>query len=254
MSAKYILRFDDICSTMNWEIWNKIEDILIKNDIKPVLAVVPNNIDPSLNVDNECIDFWDRVQYWENLGWTIGIHGYKHELIDQGYGLIPISKKSEFVGLSYEKQLEKLKSSLEIFKKNSIKTYLWIAPAHSFDKNTIKALKELNVLDISDGLHLFPFKDRFNFFWIPQQLWKFRKMFFGVWTICYHHNHWSQYDINKFESDISKFKSMITGVDEIKKQYNHREESILDIVSSKLFTSLLWIKSKLKRKSKRLSN
>ena len=79
-------------------------------------------------------------------------------------------------------------------------------------------------------------------------------MFFGVWTICYHHNHWSQYDINKFESDIGKFKSMITGVDEIKKQYDHREESILDIVSSKLFTFLLRIKSKLKRKSKRLSN
>ena len=46
MSAKYILRFDDICSTMNWNKWNSIEDILIKHNIKPILAIVPDNKDP----------------------------------------------------------------------------------------------------------------------------------------------------------------------------------------------------------------
>ena len=48
MSAKYLIRFDDICPTMKWSTWEKVEDILLRSNVKPILAVVPDNQDPSL--------------------------------------------------------------------------------------------------------------------------------------------------------------------------------------------------------------
>ena len=39
--TQYLLRFDDICPTMRWDIWAEIEPILIQRNLKPILAVVP---------------------------------------------------------------------------------------------------------------------------------------------------------------------------------------------------------------------
>src|SRR4051794_18231999 len=50
MVPRYLLRFDDICPTMNWPIWDRVEQTLIDQDIQPIVAVIPNNQDPALNV------------------------------------------------------------------------------------------------------------------------------------------------------------------------------------------------------------
>src|SRR5688572_15384620 len=42
-NPQYLLRFDDICPTMNWRVWAEIESVLIQREIKPLLAVVPDN-------------------------------------------------------------------------------------------------------------------------------------------------------------------------------------------------------------------
>lgn len=242
MRAKYLLRFDDICPTMNWDVWNNIEEIIIQNKLKPILAVVPDNTDESLKVDEHNEFFWEKVRYWQNLGWTIGIHGYQHNLRDSNYGLIPISKKSEFVGDTYKNQIHKIEHSLNILKKNSIKSDLWIAPAHSFDENTLKALKTLKVSKISDGLNIFPHIDINGIFWIPQQLWKFRRLFFGVWTVCFHHNKWDQNNINKFEDDIEKYKNHITDLESVSQDYSDRKKSIFDNIFS--FVYILMLRAK----------
>ena len=48
MSNGFILRFDDLCPTLNWKIWNPIEEFLVEAGIKPILAVVPENRDKGL--------------------------------------------------------------------------------------------------------------------------------------------------------------------------------------------------------------
>ena len=56
--AEYIVRFDDICSTMRWKSWDKIEKLIISLDIKPIVAVVPDNEDEFLIVSEENSEFW----------------------------------------------------------------------------------------------------------------------------------------------------------------------------------------------------
>ena len=60
--TRYILRFDDICPTMNWAAWEAIEALLTRHDVRPILAVVPDNRDPKLVVDPPMADFWAQVR------------------------------------------------------------------------------------------------------------------------------------------------------------------------------------------------
>ncbi|HEX2228742.1 MAG TPA: DUF2334 domain-containing protein, partial [Candidatus Binatia bacterium] len=78
MAARYIIRFDDICPTMNWDIWQQIEKILFQNRLEPILAIVPDNRDTSLMVREARSEFWATARSWQARGWTIGVHGYQH--------------------------------------------------------------------------------------------------------------------------------------------------------------------------------
>src|SRR5437660_1103665 len=76
--ARFLIRFDDVCPTMNWAIWNDLESLLGSIGVKPIVAVVPDNRDPALVVAPAVSDFWDRVRGWKARGWSIGIHGHQH--------------------------------------------------------------------------------------------------------------------------------------------------------------------------------
>ena len=63
MSAKYLVRFDDICPTMNWSVWEAVEEVLVEADIKPILAVIPDNQDDHLKIDLES-PLYDALYAW----------------------------------------------------------------------------------------------------------------------------------------------------------------------------------------------
>ena len=48
--ARYLLRFDDLCPTMNWGMWDRIEELLVKASIRPIVAVIPDNRDPKMDI------------------------------------------------------------------------------------------------------------------------------------------------------------------------------------------------------------
>jgi hypothetical protein len=66
--ARYLVRFDDICPGMNWRVWGEIEKILVDGGVKPMLAVVPANDDPQLDVAPREPGFWERVRGWQARG------------------------------------------------------------------------------------------------------------------------------------------------------------------------------------------
>src|SRR5256885_866914 len=43
VSARYLVRFDDLCPTMNWDVWKSVEEVLFRTGIRPLLAVIPDN-------------------------------------------------------------------------------------------------------------------------------------------------------------------------------------------------------------------
>src|SRR4051812_37414770 len=99
MSARYLIRFDDLCPTMNWEIWAEIETFLLRNKIRPLLAVVPDNRDAKLVAGPARPDFWSEVRKWQDWNWTIGLHGHTHQFVTDYPGIIGLHRRSEFAGV-----------------------------------------------------------------------------------------------------------------------------------------------------------
>jgi peptidoglycan/xylan/chitin deacetylase (PgdA/CDA1 family) len=186
MGARYLLRFDDLCPTMDWPLWDRLEALLVAAGVAPLLAVIPDNQDPKLKVAPASPVFWDRVRSWQRRGWSIGLHGYQHTYVNTEPGLLGLNRQSEFAGLDYADQAEKLRRGLAVFAREGVLADAWVAPAHSFDWVTVSALSALGIHTISDGLALAPYRAAHGSVWIPQQFANMRAMPAGVWTFCYH--------------------------------------------------------------------
>jgi predicted deacetylase len=232
-TPRFLLRFDDICPTMKWSVWNDVENILIKTCVKPILAVVPDNRDEELILDPPNANFWTRVRAWQERGWTIGLHGYQHRYVTKDAGMFGRIARSEFAGLPLDVQEAKLRNALQIFHHESVFPELWVAPAHSFDANTVAALSNVGMRTISDGYDLYPYEDVDGITWIPQQVGRFRNMPFGVWTICHHINDWTPRDVAQFGQDLSRFTGEFASMPQILKCYQRRRRSWLDVGTSR---------------------
>ena len=232
---KYIIRLDDACPTMDKLKWKLIEDICDNYEIKPLVAVVPDNQDNNLNFNEADEYFWNKVREWHNKGWTIAMHGYQHKLeLTTSKSILPFYKHSEFTGLSLNEQILKIRKSWNIFKANGIEPLVWIAPAHCFDIFTLQALyRETSIRIISDGIARNIYYES-NFFWIPQQLWTFKLKNSGLWTVCFHPNSMSNTKIKTFEDDIkANYKDKIISVYDI--IFYKRNRNLYDEIENFLF-------------------
>jgi peptidoglycan/xylan/chitin deacetylase (PgdA/CDA1 family) len=222
MTANYPVRIDDLCPTMNWDVWQGVEAILLRWGIKPLLAVIPDNQDDFLKRCSPEKTFWEQVRVWRNRGWTIGLHGYQHRYVTQDPGIIGINNSSEFAGLPTEVQAAKLQMAFEIFRREGIRPDVWIAPAHSFDRTTLELLKGMGLRRISDGFFLFPNLDSAGMLWIPQQFWRFRPMPLGVWSVCLHINGWRSRDVLRFQQDVERYRGKIISFEDVVTNYGYR--------------------------------
>ncbi len=224
----YLLRFDDICPTMNWVVWDAIEIQLANYSLYPILAVIPDNRDPNLIFDPPCTNFWERVRRWQGMGYAIAMHGYQHRYVNTNAGLMRLTFQSEFAGLSCDEQEGKLRESMEIFTNHGVQIDAWVAPSHSFDKNTVNILLKLGVSVISDGLWRWPFTGANGTVWVPQQLWEIGPSPPGVWTVCYHHNKWTNQNLEEFSKNLSRYASAIIDLKTAIRTYSDRKLTIGD--------------------------
>lgn len=151
------VRMDDITPDMDWESFLSMKEILDAAGIKPLIGIVPDNKDQMLKCGEMHADFWQQIRQLQQQGWSIAMHGYQHLYETKQGGLFPLNHFSEFAGLSYEIQYEKLKKGKEILEKNGIGTNLFMAPGHSYDKNTLRALVELGFTYVTDGFGYQPY-------------------------------------------------------------------------------------------------
>jgi len=238
MSAKYILRFDDAHPRMDFEKWNRLERICVCHGLKPIIAIIPDNMDPSLNRNPYDEDFWARVLKWQDWGWKMALHGYQHVLRKSAKGLVKINGYSEFVGHNCELQKSMVKKGHDVLLSRGLKPFIWVAPAHGSNMYTIHALKVYtNIRIISDGLSTRPYY-RFGMRWIPQQLWKERLMPFGVWTICLHPSDMSLERIASFETFVQVNKKKFISIEDL----SFSKYSIYDFCIGLLFLVILYVK------------
>lgn len=242
--TKYIIRLDDACPTMDVYRWSRCEEILNKYEIKPVVAVIPSNIDSNLIINEVDEKFWEKVNEWQLKGWQIALHGFDHGYISECSGILSINKTSEFAGVDINIQRKKIRDGLDIFSSNGIKTNIWIAPSHTFDDNTLDVLKtESNINIISDSFAYYPYY-KSGFLWIPQQLWKPKNKMFGVWTICLHPNMMTDSEFFQLQEFCKENKeNFIDNIDYLVVKYAKREFGVFD----KLYSLLLNLEFKIKR-------
>lgn len=187
-TLRIAFRFDDVCPTMKWGIWDRIEALFDAHGVQPMLGVVPDNQDPKLIFDPPNPSFWDRARRWQEKGWIIGLHGYRHLYDSKDGGLVPWWRQSEFAGIPYEVQLERITKGMEILRGRGLVPRVWIAPAHSFDENTLRALKTVGVNIISDGWNYAAYRCHREMIWVPAQPWRPRFWKWGFWTEVFHAN------------------------------------------------------------------
>ena len=241
--AKYIIRLDDACPQMHLANWAKIEKLLDDYQLAPIVAVIPNNKDETLFYDND-ENFWtNTISRWQSKNWNLALHGYEHlYTVSTKQSLVPFKNKSEFTGFNYENQKLKILEGLQIFTKNRIYPNCFIAPGHAFDEITIKVLNEnTNIKYISDGIALNLFK-YLNINWIPQQIWSFKNIFFGIITICLHPNTMKENDFVKMEKWLLKNSKNVININSLlNKEY--KPKTILD----KVFENIFWLIYKFKK-------
>ena len=209
MNAKYILRFDDICPTMDYSIWGQVKGILDKYKISPLIAVIPDNKDTHFKVCPENKNFWNEIRELQEKGWMIGLHGLTHEYTSRDSGILGISNNTEFAGINKDIQMEKIKKGVEIFDRKRINPDVFIAPSHSFDFNTLECLKKAGIFTISDGYLSNPYS-YYGLHWIPCQIWdRVIQKNNGIYTVCYHFTSWNKEDLKAFQKNIEEHNEYI---------------------------------------------
>ncbi len=216
MQTKYLIRLDDACPTMDHTKWQRIEKILDGFCIKPMVGVIPQNEDSKLKIDLEDCYFWDLVHKWAGKKWTIAMHGYNHVYSSNEGGINPLWNKSEFAGHPLELQREKINKGITIMRVKGFEPKYFFAPSHTFDENTLIALREeTNIRVISDTIAFKPYKFK-DFIFIPQQSGHPIKFpFGGLLTICYHPNSMNENSFVEFERFLTEHKNEVLAFDDV---------------------------------------
>lgn len=158
---KIAVRMDDITPDMDWAKFMRFKVLCDQYGVRPLIGVVPDNQDENLHIDDPktapVSDFWDYVTQLEKEGWCIAQHGVTHVYMTKKMGCFPLNRLSEFAGMKYERQYGELGRGRKILSGHGIRTDCFMAPAHSFDRNTIKALRKLGFRRMTDGFGAFPY-------------------------------------------------------------------------------------------------
>lgn len=215
---KYIIRLDDACPNMNKANWDRIEQLLDKYSIKPIVGIIPDCKDKEFEQYKYINNFWNEyAREYQKKGWIIAQHGLNHNLSK--------SVRTEFSNKSYEEQYRIIKEGYDILREKGITPISFFAPNHTFDDNTIKVCKDLDVFKfISDGYSLYPYKYK-DVLFLPSVFDTPHKVSpLGVWTFVYHPNNMSDNDFTYLEEFIKRYKENFEiDINEIIKKYENRK-------------------------------
>jgi hypothetical protein len=238
MAASYLIRLDDACAEMDCGRWQSVETILDEFNVKPIVAVVPDNQDAELKRQTPDPEFWSKVRRWQSKGWSIAMHGHTHVMHSTDEKLlVPYYKRSEFAGLTFDEQKTKIRAAWKLFLSQGVEPRIWVAPAHSFNSLTLKALsEETSIRIVSDGIAWNAFYEQ-GFHWIPQQIWKLTPRNSGLWTVCLHPNQMDDASLSRLRHDIGgEFRGRMRSVEDV------RLTSVRKSLRGRIYHCYFWLR------------
>lgn len=197
---KLSIRMDDITPDMDMEKFRRFQKMLEKYGVTPLLGVVPDNQDPGLSCQEKDSDFYAMLRQLKKQGYSIALHGFQHVYTTAKRGLFPLNGFSEFAGIPLKKQEAMIREGKELLEKEGITVEIFMAPAHSYDGNTLKALKHCGIHKLTDGFGKRPYSYKGIVFYpisfIRSRSLKKKK---GFTTLVVHTNTMTDRDFEEFE-------------------------------------------------------
>ncbi len=91
--VRYLLRIDDLCPTISAERWLQFRELIEEFNLQPILAIVPENHDPDLEISPPDPTFLqDHMRALESAGAMTGLHGYRHLCSNSGRSLLGLHR------------------------------------------------------------------------------------------------------------------------------------------------------------------
>ena len=205
--SSYIIRLDDACPTMNHSNWDTMEEILDYYGVKPIVGIIPDNTDPTFSWEEDA-HFWDKALIWQKKGWIPALHGLHHKYHTVPHGScfqMTLSTWSKFIGLSVEEQKKMITEGLDILHGHGIMPTCFFAPAHTYDANTVLALRESGseIKFISDGYKLYPYRKNGMVF-VPSICDGPFHMPFGIYTYVFHPSYMDERGFERLKAFLDK--------------------------------------------------
>lgn len=203
---------DDITPDMNWENFWFFQELFEKAGITPLLGIVPESRDEKLRREKTHENFYEIMRELNQKGYSFAIHGCYHLYTTKKGGLFPLNACSEFAGVPYEKQKEMLAFGKKKLEEQGLPADIFMAPAHSYDKNTLRALRELGITRITDGFGKEPYNYKgMTFYPISFLLGRSLKQKDGVTTLVLHANTVTETDKARYRKIFDEYgKNMIS--------------------------------------------
>ena len=229
----YYIRLDDACERRNVKNWDRMEKLLDRHKIAPLVGIIPRCGDPEMAAYPADESFWEKtVPCWAGKGWVLGLHGFDHVYITKEGGLNPVQKRSEFAGVPLEEQKRKIAGGVKLFREKGYEPTVFFAPSHTFDKNTLAALRECSEIRIvSDTIADRPYtRDGFTF--IPQQSGVVRRLPFNTVTFCYHPNMMRDADFERLDAFLTENRALFDNFEAVQ---TDRKISLYDLALRKIY-------------------
>jgi predicted deacetylase len=225
--AQYLLRFDDLCPTMDPARWQRFVPLIEEFALRPILAVIPDNHDPELEVAQPDPAFWSHLRALESAGATIALHGYRHLCHSKGRSLVSLHRVSEFAGVDASIQRQWIHAGIGTMMREGLDPIVWVAPRHGFDCNTLRALRKEGIQILCDGFARIPFR-RDGMIWLPQQLWSAKEEPQGLWCICIHSNTATDSDVEDLRVFLRGHAKQFTSVERVLSEFQPRTLSFAE--------------------------
>lgn len=207
---KITIRMDDITPDMDWAKFLRFKELCDLYQVKPLIGVVPDNQDTMLHIEEPRADFWEYLHALQKEGWCIAQHGCTHIYSTHKKGCFPLNSLSEYAGICYEDQYDSLRKGQQILKEHHIDTDIFMAPAHSYDYNTLKALKELGFHKVTDGFGSQPYQwQGLTFYPISFKQSSSLKKEAGYTTFVIHANTMNDKDFARYEQMFEQHKDRL---------------------------------------------
>lgn len=182
---KLVVRIDDVHERMNWSNFEFFTDMLSSRGLTAILGVIPKCEDSKLQVAPAASEFWTRLRSLKHAGFKMAQHGYRHVYDTKAPTVLLGNNRSEFAGHSYEEQFRRLSVGKGLLEERGLSIDTFMAPGHSFDKTTIRCLKDLGFKYITDGYDLWPYSVG-GIKFLPQLFSSPHGLHAGIYTTCLH--------------------------------------------------------------------